>query len=798
MKKKLLNVQHKNKYINVCSIYILLTITLFVIILYCFSFTNITTYIGPVVKYIQNNYFNFLDNNKSKYLITVAYFFILILFFYCFYLSILSRVSRNTKKIFDSLKSNIITILENRENISDIHKDNNNEALEVLNIINEYTRNNQQYINKTNNEIIYLKAQINKLTKYKDNFLQLNKSKDMFLATVSHEIRTPMNGIIGMLDIMSQNQTNKNQSQHLSIAKKSAYSLLQMVNEILEYAKLEYSNETINNTPIDLNKIIDDLSLLMIDQAITNKTDIIINIDPDIQDNLIGDEQKIKRILTNLVSNAIKNTIKGNVIISLDVVAVKKNTVKIKFIIEDTGTGIKANDLDCLNKPFMQINTMQNAINKGSGLGLYITKKLVDMLGGCLDIDTKLGKGSKLHFDLDFYFIEKKDNFYFNFINKLKNKNILVYTQKDDCKKIINSCFTKFETKVTYVDSINGFNSYINNNKGYNFIIIDLKIDDSKEQFIKLSEICTQNKNNAYIVYMGYFNFINDKSNIHFIQKPFSKIRLLEALTLGKVTNQEISYTNNNQDILQKDKIKCLIVEDDTISQNVLLCMLEHLGISDNTIIDNAEDAIKLCNSTYFDIIFMDYELPGINGCSAIKTIRASENKNDRKKTIIISCSAHNNSESKQEFLSYGTNYHLSKPIILEDLTILLQRISSFNNKTDDFDRLSLLNRDRFLEIQKLMGDNFINFIELYYKNCLILIDDIKKALAENNQTLLKASAHKLKSSSSNIGAVKISEVCTTLEQISLEKNTSVANNLIEILEKSAKSIFAEFNKYTQ
>ncbi len=797
MKKKLLNVQHKNKYINVCSIYILLATTIFVIIFYCFSFTNITTYMDSVVRYMQNNYFNFLDNNKSKYLITVACLLMLILIFYCFYLAILSMVSRDTKKLFDSLKSKIIAILENKENISDIHKDNNNEEVEVLNIIHEYTINNQQYINKTNNEIIYLKARINKLTKYKDNFLQLNKSKDMFLATISHEIRTPMNGIIGMLDIMSQKQENKSQSQHLSIAKKSAYSLLQMVNEILEYAKLEYSNETVKNTPIDLNKIIDDISLLMIDQAITNKTDIIINIDPDIQDNLIGDEQKIKRILTNLVSNAIKNTIKGNVIISLDVVAIKKNTVKIKFTIEDTGTGIKANDLDCLNKPFMQINTMQNAINKGSGLGLYITKKLVEILGGCLEIDAKLGEGSKFHFDIDFCFIEKKDNFYFNFIKKLKNKTILVYTQKDDCKKIITSCFTGFETKVTYVDSIDAFNNCIGSNKGYNFIIIDLKIDESKEQFVKLSKSCTQNKNNAYIVYMGYFNFINDKSNIHFIQKPFSKIRLLEALTLGKVINQEISYTNNNQDILQKDKIKCLIVEDDTISQNVLLCMLEHLGISNNIIIDNAEDAIKLCKSTYFDIIFMDYELPGINGCSAIKTIRAAENNNDNKQVIIISCSAHNNSESKQEFLSCGTNYHLSKPIILEELTTLLQRISSFNNKTDDLDRLPLLNRDRFLEIQKLMGANFINFIELYYKNCLILIDDIKKSLVTNNQALLNASAHKLKSSSSNIGAVKISTICAKLEQISLEKNIYTVNSLIEILEKSAKSIFIEFNKYT-
>jgi hypothetical protein len=96
------------------------------------------------------------------------------------------------------------------------------------------------------------------------------------------------------------------------------------------------------------------------------------------------------------------------------------------------------------------------------------------------------------------------------------------------------------------------------------------------------------------------------------------------------------------------------------------------------------------------------------------------------------------------------------------------------------------------------MGDNFINFIELYYKNCLILIDDIKKSLVTNNQELLTASAHKLKSSSSNIGAVKISEICIKLEQISLEKNTYMANNLIEILEKSANSIFTEFNKYTQ
>jgi HPt (histidine-containing phosphotransfer) domain-containing protein len=160
---------------------------------------------------------------------------------------------------------------------------------------------------------------------------------------------------------------------------------------------------------------------------------------------------------------------------------------------------------------------------------------------------------------------------------------------------------------------------------------------------------------------------------------------------------------------------------------------------------------------------------------------------------IIISCSAHINNK---KILSCGINYYLTKPIILKELSNILYKISNYNEKIFNFDKVPLLDHNRFLEIQKLMGNKFIDFIELYYKNCLELVEDIKKSLVSTDQELLILASHKLKSSSSNIGALRISTTCTELEKISLENNNNTAKFLIETLENSVRSTSAEYNKY--
>jgi signal transduction histidine kinase/CheY-like chemotaxis protein len=509
---------------------------------------------------------------------------------------------------------------------------------------------------------------------------QASQAKSQFLANMSHEIRTPLNGIIGMMQLVDANQLNSKNRDTLEIIGRSAKSLLNIVNSILDLSKIEAQKLERNDTNFSLKTLLADLTAQFEADLGTNQVDFQVILSPDLPDQVEGDSGKLEQILTNLFSNASKFTKVGSITLSVtlkrDAVDVPEGQIPICFMIEDTGVGISEFDQKKLFEPFVQADGSLTRSHTGTGLGLHIVLQLSELLGGKVDLKSALNRGTcvTVCLPLTFHDDPKRVN---HPHDENTNPKALIVDEENTRRLRIASTMDKMGYEVTdYADLAEARIALEAHTTDWQYIVLAGNATDvTVEAGIELRAYAASRPHTRIVM-------IGDKTNCNefdlpqdrliILSEPFSRSRLFEAVDDQKTreaapvatASQRFSLHESDNTIASlESKLHALVVDDNAINRRVLERLLDKLGVS-STVVNDGQAAIDAVQKEHFDIIFMDIQMPEMNGYTA--TARIRELGFDR--LPIIACTAHAFDSDRIQSLNAGMNDHIAKPIQVEEL----------------------------------------------------------------------------------------------------------------------------------
>jgi CheY-like chemotaxis protein/anti-sigma regulatory factor (Ser/Thr protein kinase) len=478
-----------------------------------------------------------------------------------------------------------------------------------------------------------------------------------FLSNLSHEIRNPLNGIAGYLQLLSSTRLDNNQLNYVNNMNRCCIQLVELVNDILDFSKLASGKVIVNTSFFSLKEVWSDIDSAL-GNRIREKNQTLRYIDDNIPEYIITDKNRLTQILINLISNANKFTPQNGIIyVSCEIE--EDNTLK--FSVEDNGIGISPEEQKKLFTPFEQVQ--QTLIKNGAGLGLAITKKLVELLGGEIKVQSKKNEGSIFTFTIKF---ENKDKFEKKFEKKLsilKDKYVLIIEDNIDDRLCLSEIFFDYEMKPILASSKKEALRFL---KKYPFSIIISS--SSFGQFLE------QNETDIPIVYVSENNSKNNN-----ISNPVNKIKLLdliyENLNKNDISKYELNETvEEPEKILQKD-IKILVAEDVSYNLQMMVKMLNNLGYNKVwTAIDGEEAVEKIdTESSYFHILLLDLKMPKKDGMEVAEYIQAKGLKYP--KIVVVSGSVLDS--DKERCKKAGIKYFLPKPFNMVHLKNILNNVLS-------------------------------------------------------------------------------------------------------------------------
>ena len=513
------------------------------------------------------------------------------------------------------------------------------------------------------------------------------KAQAAILSRISHDVRTPMNGVIGMTELLLDTALTPTQKDHLNTIQSSGHALLNLINEILDRSKIDAGKMEIEQLPFDLSTLLNECIDDYRSEAEDKNIELISHIHADVPSLLIGDAARLKQILLHLLSNAFKHTEHGEVVLTVTR-QLQQSDTHIKFTISDTGYGISHTDQKNLFSPALESNEGHEF---HFGLGLAITKQLVDKMAGVIGVDSELGKGSTFWFSLPLPTQRISKDKQQDIEKTLQNQRLLVVDDNQTCRKVLQQQASGWGMSVSTAHSGNEamamLRAKINLDSPYNIAIIDHNMPNMTglQLASKIRDTLPPEQQPLLIMLTGLSN-APSQQNAHeagickVLTKPVTgkvlKITVAEELLHSRAKKQSESISAPlSQHALTTDKrcIKVLLAEDNPVNQKVIVGMLKKLGISCEAV-NNGRQAGDALQQGQFDLILMDCEMPVMDGFEATTRIREWEQQTGRPPIPIIALTAHIMNEHKEHSLQAGMDAYLSKPVDIKVLHETLQQ----------------------------------------------------------------------------------------------------------------------------
>ena len=652
------------------------------------------------------------------------------------------------------------------------------------------------------------------LTVARNVAIESARMKAEFLANMSHEIRTPMNGILGMTELLGETLLDKTQRQYLGTIKASGVALLRIINDILDFSKMEAGKLRFDKIDFDLRNTIENTVEIFAEQAGAKNLELASLVNSDVEVALRGDPGRLRQILTNLIGNAVKFTEKGEIIVRVEKVKESKKSVVLKFSVRDTGIGIEHEAQKLLFLAFTQADGSITRKFGGTGLGLTISKQLVELMNGRITVNSIPDQGSTFAFTASFEKQRSKAEEQPPDGPDLKNLRVLVVDDNETNRNIISHQLKSQKIRVNTAKScesaLRKIKKSVEKGNPFDVVILDLLMPGMDG--FEIARKIRQDRQNSdmRIILMPSFGQrghgrIAKKIEIDgYLTKPIKQSDLFDcisAVTSGKQVGGDIPATIEKQLVTRhtiteerfKNKELILIVEDNAVNQKLIKIQLSRLGYRAD-IAQNGAEALEAIKKNAYDLVLMDCQMPEMDGYAATAAIRSSETNG--KRIPIIAITANVMPDEVEKCFASGMDECLAKPFSEQQLEAEINRwlnksngihhgrIEPFSQELNSVARShdNLRNnivrtiQTRMNELEREIGSEIVDeIITLFVEDSAKRLDALRDSLKNRDLVQIKIEAHGLKGSFGNIGATYIADLCFQIEKTSKDQNFAEA-----------------------